>query len=172
VFEQDFDVAVSWRKSSHMPINGGLLILNNRRPEKARKFFDDYVTVYREKYIDSACWYGDQLALRDVCGVTHHEMGDRNLIEVNGYKILFLPCNRYNFSPEESYTAILKPISDSVILHFKGSRKRFMEPYWLAHLQLRQRSSLLRWVSSFMMRKSLAWKAADEMHVMTEGNDR
>ncbi len=171
VFEQDFDVALTWRKSVNMPINGGLLILNNRRTDVVRKFFDDFVAIYREKYIDGAGWYGDQLALRDVCGVTYREMRDRKLIEVDGCKVLFLPCDHYNFTPEDSYTAVMNPISNAVVLHFKGYRKRFMEAYWLAHLQLRECSSLLQRVRAYVMRKSLARKAAREVPVVTKDED-
>ena len=171
VFREDFDVALTWRKSVHMPINGGLMVLNNRRPDVVRKFFDGFVAIYREKYIGDASWYGDQLALRDVCGVTYREMRDRKLIEVNGCKILFLPCDHYNFTPEDSYTAVMNPISNAVVLHFKGYRKRFMEDYWLAHLQLRERSSLLQRVRSYVMRKSLARKAASEVPVVRADED-
>jgi hypothetical protein len=169
VFEQDFDVALTWRKSVNMPINGGLLILNNRRPDVVRKFFDDFVAIYREKYIDGAGWYGDQLSLRDVCGVTYGEMRDRKLIEINGCKILFLPCDRFNFSPEDSFAAVMAPISNIAVLHFKGYRKRFMEAYWLAHLQLRERSSMLRRLNAYLVRKSLARKAKRE--VISVGNN-
>lgn len=171
VFEQDFDVALTWRKSVNMPINGGLLILNNRRPDVVRKFFDDFVAIYREKYIDGAGWYGDQLALRDVCGVTYREMRDRKLIEVNGCKILFLPCDHYNFTPEDNFAAVMDPIPKAVVLHFKGYRKRFMEAYWLAHLQLRERSSLLRRLNAYLMRKSLARKAKHEVILVGNSED-
>lgn len=171
VFEQDFDVALTWRASVNMPINGGLLILNNRRPEVARKFFDDFVAIYREKYMDGAGWYGDQLALRDLCGMTYREMREHKLVEVNGCKILFLPCDQYNFSPEDSFAAVTSPIRRAVVLHFKGYRKRFMQAYWVAHLQVRERSTLLRRVRAYLMRKSLAWKAAREAPVVTKDED-
>jgi hypothetical protein len=172
VFQQDFDVALTWRKSLKMPINGGVLILNNRRPNVVRKFFDDFVTIYRDNYIDSAGWYGDQFALRDLCGVTYREMRDRKIIEVGGCKVLFLPGDHYNFSPEGRYAAVMSRFPDIVILHFKGNRKRFMNAYWLAHLQLLERSSMLRWVSSYAMRKLIAFKAAFELPLANKIKDK
>jgi hypothetical protein len=171
VFAHDFDVALTWRASVNMPINGGLLILNNRRPEMARKFFNDFVAIYREKYMDGAGWYGDQLALRDVCGVNYREMRRRKLIEINGYKILFLPCDIYNFSPEDRFSAVITPILEAVVLHFKGNRKRFMQAYWEAHLQVRQSRTLVTRVRGYLTRKALKWKATREMPVVAKDED-
>ena len=138
IFERDFDVALTWRQIDQMPINGGLIILNNLRPDAVGRFFDDYAKIYFEKYIEEANWYGDQLALKDLCGVTWQEMRDRELIEVNGCKILFLPCERYNFSPSNILVLENAPITEAVVLHFKGTRKHLMELYWTYHLQPRE----------------------------------
>jgi hypothetical protein len=172
IFEQDFDVALTWRASINMPINGGLLILNNRRPEVARKFFDDFVDLYQHKYIDDATWYGDQLALRDICALTYREMGDRNVVEVNGCKILFLPCEQYNFSPEDHHRAIIHPVPQAVVLHFKGNRKRLMQAYWEAHLQTRECRSLKNYVHSYLMRQSLKRKAKHEFSIVANDEDQ
>lgn len=172
IFEQDFDVALTWRSNINMPINGGLMILNNRRPEVTRQFFDDFVALYQDKYIDGATWYGDQLALRDICAASHEEMGDRNVIEVNGCKILFLPCDQYNFSPENYWRAVIDPITKSLILHFKGNRKRLMNAYWVAHLLTRERRSPIRYLSSYLMKKSLKRKAKHERMLVAIDEDQ
>ena len=165
LFKEDFDVALTWRKSVNMPINGGLMLLNNHRPEVARKFIDDFVAIYCERYLDAGDWYGDQLALRDICKVTWREMRDRKMIEVNGCKILFLPCEEYNYSPENKYRALINPITHAAILHFKGNRKRLIKDYWVAHLQLYIHNNLLARAHAYVMRRTLALKAACEVRV-------
>ncbi|URF03415.1 hypothetical protein [Cupriavidus campinensis] len=149
VFERDFDVAVTWRKSHNMPINGGLMILNNRRPEVVRIFFQRFVDIYLEKYAgDEAKWYGDQLAIRDCVGLSHHQMRQREIREIDGCKILFLPCEVFNFSPENRASSIRQRDQTVSVLHFKGERKRLMEPYWLMHLlPLKSRSLMSRYRS-------------------------
>lgn len=144
LFERDFDVAVTWRPSPTQPVNGGLLILNNRRPELARRFFERYVAIYQERYADQAAWYGDQLALRDAVGLDLNGYRSRDIVEVEGCRILLLPCDTYNFSPENGYGQITTPLTDKRILHFKGERKRLMRPFWRAWL--RARTSYAPWL--------------------------
>ena len=68
VFEQDFDVALTSRRNREMPFNGGVILLNNRRPESALRFFSDFERLYRERRAERAEWYGDQYALADAVG--------------------------------------------------------------------------------------------------------
>lgn len=163
VFEEEFDVALTWRPSINMPINGGFLILNNRNPEAVRSFFDHFIAVYRSKYQDSASWYGDQLALRDICGVTYREMRDRKIMNIGGRKILFLPCETYNHTPADNFSSVLNPISEPLVLHFKGRRKRLMQAYWMAHLQAREHNTMIRRVAARLTKTYLAWKADREL---------
>jgi hypothetical protein len=144
VFDEDFDIAVTWRKSATMPINGGLLIVNNLCPDNGRHFFRRFLDVYRERYLRSsaAAWYGDQLALRDLIGLTHREMNNQRIVTIEGCRVLFLPCNKYNYSPENRYEAIGTGLKDHSIIHFKGPRKRLMNLFWNAFLLRQENSSL------------------------------
>jgi len=151
VFKQDFDVALTWRADERMPINGGLILLNNRRPEKARAFFERFAGLYRECYAQDAAWYGDQLALRDLVGLPNEAYGQQSIVEAGGVKILLLPCETHNFSPRNRFAAILTPLREKVILHFKGERKRLMRPFWDVHLKPRE---------NLLGRVSLAWLRA------------
>lgn len=145
VFERDFDVALTWRASASMPINGGLILLNNRRPERVRAYFRRFVDIYKAHYSGDgqSAWYGDQLALRDSVGVGHREMARTPEIEVDGCRILFLPCDTYNFSPDNSYAAIASGLADKSVLHFKGQRKRLMLPFWRTFLQPQETGGML-----------------------------
>ena len=64
--------------------------------------------------------------------------------EVDGCRILMLPCDTYNFSPDNRFAEVAAYRSDKVILHFKGERKRLMGPYWQAWLRPRSASILAR----------------------------
>ena len=146
VFERDFDVALTWRGDNRdQPINGGLLILNNRRPAVSRRFFENYVRIYSERYADEkGDWFGDQLALRDALGLEVEQLAASEIVEVDGCRVLLLPCDTYNFSPSNQFTEIERDLGDKLILHFKGERKRLMRPYWRARLQ--PAHSWLPWV--------------------------
>ena len=141
LMQRDFDVALTWRDNPVMPINGGVFILNNQRPERSKAFFENFAKIYREKYADKAEWFGDQLALRDCINLSHKEMEGLDVIDVNGSRVLLLPSDIYNFSPENQFKAIAKRLEDKVILHFKGERKRLMPIFWKAWLKPRQSCS-------------------------------
>lgn len=162
IFDNDFDVAVTWRASAEQPINGGFLILNNRRPEVSRQFFRRFISIYREKYADRAAWYGDQLALRDCVGLERTQMARRKMVEVDGCRILLLPCDSHNFSPENRYAEISADRPEKVVLHFKGERKRLMEAYWHAWLRPRRSLSPLVHLRAWHERRSLLRLVAAE----------
>ncbi len=145
LFGRGFDVAVTWRDNADMPINGGLLILNNTRPDVAKRFFSRFTAIYREKYSDQAAWFGDQLALRDCVGLGLADLAARETVEVDGCRILLLPCDTYNFSPDNRYGEICSELPGKVVVHFKGQRKRLMGPFWRAWL--RSRHSYSPWVA-------------------------
>jgi len=146
LFASDFDVALTWRANAEMPINGGLLLLNDRRPEAARRFFRRFVAVYRERHAGAdARWYGDQLALRDCVGMAPAQMAQQPTVDVDGCRVRLLPCSSHNFSPDNSFAAIANGLPGVQVLHFKGQRKRLMRPYWDAFL--RPRESRLPWAA-------------------------
>jgi hypothetical protein len=137
LFAEDFDVALTWRANKPMPVNGGLLVLHNRRPDVSRAFFERFLHVYEERYAAdaNAGWYGDQLALRDLVGLPWREFGGQQLVERDGCRIRLLPCDVWNFSPDNSLGAIVAGLPDKLVLHFKGQRKRLMEPFWRCFLE-------------------------------------
>jgi len=144
IFEMDFDVALTWRTNAEMPINGGLLILNNIRPHVSKLFFERFVKIYRDKYSDSAAWFGDQLALRDCAGVDFSQISGLEIVEADGVRVLLLPCDTYNFSPRNLYSEISTNLSNKTVLHFKGERKRLMPIFW--NLWLAPRRAMRPWL--------------------------
>lgn len=163
IFDVDFDVAVTWREREDQLINGGFLILNNRRPDVARRFFQKFSSIYLERYADQAAWYGDQLALRDCVGLSLEELRrKRTLVEVDGCRILLLPCETYNYSPKNRYSEILVDRPEKSVLHFKGECKRLMAPYWHAWLRPRKSFSPFVHLRARKERKFLERLAASE----------
>jgi hypothetical protein len=162
LFELDFDVALTWRISFKMPINGGLLILNNRRPEVAKRFFRKFCDIYRQNYADRSAWYGDQLALRDAIGMHYKDMADGLIVGIDGCKVLLLSCDTYNFSPHNEYQAINSDLRDKAILHFKGQRKRLMAPFFNVWLKPHQPLPIWQKLLVGFARRNLQKKIASE----------
>jgi len=167
LFLENFDVALTWRLNKSMPINGGLIILNNRRPDVVRTFFRRFVDIYRQNYADQSQWYGDQLALMHCIGLSHRALSRSHILKINGCRVLMLPCDTYNFSPECRFSSIVEEFDDKLILHFKGERKKMMAVYWLNHLRPKELSWPLTVIASFLARRYLqhliSQHADDEM---------
>lgn len=159
IFEHDFDVALTWRRNEKMPINGGVLIINNVRPTSSKRFFNKYIETYREKYSDSASWYGDQLALMDIVDLKPNEYESNKVVDVDGCKVLLLSCEVFNYSPDNSYKEISSNLDGKVILHFKGPRKRLMLHYWKAWSMPRRCFSPLVWLCAWRERLWLRMQA-------------
>ena len=133
VFDDDFDIGLTWRASSPDPINGGIVFINNRRPEAAKTFFQQFLRVYETKAEDQAIWFGDQVALREMLGIP---VGGDRLPEpqcFSGVRVAFLPCETYNFTPVNHPVALAEALIDKAVLHFKGPRKWMMYLYWDAY---------------------------------------
>jgi lipopolysaccharide biosynthesis glycosyltransferase len=151
LFHQDFDIALTYRKHENMPINWGIMFISRHNPEKVVSFLEKVLSVYREKYFKSDIFWCDQYALMDVIGLNQFNQRQSNFIEIDNTKILFIPCEVYNYSPEDNPKTILTAFRKQKILHFKGNRKRFIETYWNAHLAYREHWSirqLLQTISS------------------------
>ena len=134
----DCDMAVTVRQDPEMPINGGFLAVGALARQRAGAFLDETLRIYVEEYDDRAAWFGDQLALASVVGAQRCLSNIGGVVEAAGARIRLLPCERYNRSPDHA-VEYLRRSREIVIMHFKGARKRFMEPYWLSHWEARGR---------------------------------
>lgn len=154
---RDFDIALTFRESKDMPINGGLILVNNQRPDRAKKFFRDFYKTYVDKFSAEESWYGDQLAIIELIGKENFYNRKDDLIEANGLKILLLPCETYNFSPRASNNAVADGLPGKFVIHFKGQRKFLMQIFWDAFLDSKERPlNLLRRWRGFQKRKGLS----------------
>ena len=159
VFSQDFDLALTYRDEPEMPINGGVIFVKGGRAPAAASFLRQVCDCYASKFAGQAHWWGDQRALIDVLGHERFAKRTADVFSVAGVKVRLLPCEQYNFSPENKFRAIAAPLSDKVILHFKGERKRLMPLYWQAHLAKAYDFRWKTWWQSLRTRVSLRMAA-------------
>lgn len=144
LFEADWDIGVVFRfpqlkECGRQDYCGGLVALNNRRPNIIRKFWIEWInkTEFWEK-IDSKefpkalkndgwkpCWYADQGSLNQIilpeCNQNKPEddsykITAGQIYEIHGYKIL--PLER------RLYGAKISDSKDAYIIHYKGKTKR------------------------------------------------
>jgi hypothetical protein len=158
VFAQDFDVGLTWREVDTMPFNGGVLFLNNVRPDAVRSFFKAVFDIYNARHLHRSKWFGDQTAIAEFVGLGVEQVAAAPQVTKEGVRVLFLPCETYNYSPENEMSAIRTPLGDKAILHFKGARKALMHCYFDAYLGFFARPS----IRTLMRRRKarLALKAA------------
>lgn len=134
VFEQDFDIGLTWRPHSPDPVNGGLILVNNRRPDAARSFFAQFVREFEADHADQARWFGDQASLRQMLEIPAHGTDLPPPQRVGEALVTFFPCEVFNFTPVNHPIGLAAPLDDKVVLHFKGPRKWMMYLYWEAYL--------------------------------------
>lgn len=102
VFDQPFDVALTWRVAS-MRYNSGVMF------SRSHDFWVKCSEWFEGKGDRTAEWTGEQRAVNDVA-----ETGEFNVLE--------LPCDTYNWSPCKER----QEREQALIWHYKGARKKWM----------------------------------------------
>ncbi len=151
LFDEDFDIGLTYRSRDDMPINWGVMFISCRNSEKVIGFLEKILEVYRAKYFTSEDFWCDQYALMDVVEKERFSSRGSDWLDIEGVKIKLLPCEIYNHSPENEAQEFIKPLVNEKIIHFKGARKRFVEDYWNAYLargEESQRNPIYRSVRS------------------------
>lgn len=143
LFAEDFDVALTWRDNLvDAPFNGGLIAIGHGTAgldfmKTALACYDriaDDAAVTRLFPKDLRAWWGDQFALAALVGHTHFLKGDRVGMRVDGARVRFLPCDRYNATLDPGKTYGIDTLKGIHFLHFKGKRKRLMDDF-LVHIR-------------------------------------
>jgi len=130
IFQQPIDVGLTWRYSRDMPFNGGVIFINNRNPDACIRFFRELENVYSQQQLSMLEWYGDQHALATIVGHWSPSADDLIPINHNGVTVGFFSCDTYNYTPRTQTRALLGVSPKAKLLHFKGSSRRLMLPYW------------------------------------------
>lgn len=136
LFTNDFDVAVTYRDiGGQMPINEGVIMANDRHLDSVRRFFRRYLATYLtleyhpvvlETYGQVRRWRGGQLSINAISGGwARYSAGilDSDL----GSKIAYLPCSRYNYSPDHESEISPAMLTRALVLHLKGNRKPWLD---------------------------------------------
>jgi hypothetical protein len=181
LFQRAFHVGLTYRELDEMPFNGGVILVSKQNQQAAIAFLEKVYQIYQQEYAKHSTWWGDQYALIDaVGGLQRFSQRQRDVLDVENSQVLFVPCDNYNFSPENRFRSLFAISPDQKILHFKGYRKRLMELYWQSFLQPRELSGiagLLKLIVTriklftMMLREFISSKKARMMGVLDRGKN-
>jgi len=143
LFEADFDIATVFRfaqmrTSGRQDYCGGLIALNNKRPDIIRKFWIEWINktaLWEEKDLErfpdslrfdgwNRSWLGVQSCLNQIllpeCNQgdpekDEHKISPGDIYETNGYKVMPLDRRVYGALPRDS--------EDACVIHYKGKTK-------------------------------------------------
>lgn len=160
LFKQDFDIALTIRDLEIMPVNWGVMLVSKNGGQNVINFFEKILTIFKDKYFTGDVFWRDQYALMDAIGRDNFFNRSSDVICVDGVKILLIPCDIYNFSPDNNlskstYSSIAFELSQKQIIHFKGERKKLMYPYWKCYLSHREQPGVDMLVNSIQTRFSV-----------------
>ena len=134
VFDYDFDVSLTYRDEDKWPINAGINFAHGQRIDGAARFHRRWLQRFRSHHHGRGVWGGDQDALREMFSALDFARDDIFCHDLDGIKVLFLPCSTYNFS-----TAMQCEMDGHYphkkVLHFKGRRKPHLFPYWRRYIK-------------------------------------
>ena len=130
----------AWTKN--MPINGGVIFLEQGRADACRRFYDDVLSSYEGMTPEHKAWYGDQLALMIAATTGAKNAGPDQIETRSGAVVGFVARNEYNFTPYDVDSGQeipaappaqeIESFKDRPILHFKGPRTHLMRIVALA----------------------------------------
>jgi hypothetical protein len=140
VFSSQHDVYVTCRNyAEHMPVNGGVVMLNNVRPSECYRFYREVVDTYRTLPDETLRWWGDQIALSNAVfkGKTVDIDTMSEVLTSSQIRVKLLERMSFNFTPYDVDSGLPVPASldqrakerllnDVFIAHFKGPRKHLM----------------------------------------------
>jgi hypothetical protein len=118
-----------------MPVNEGVILVNDRDPSSVRRFFRRYLATYLtlerhplviETYGNVRRWRGGQLSINAVSGGFLRYSAGIVDADFKG-RLAYLPCARYNYSPNQESEINPAILVRSLVLHLKGSRKPWLD---------------------------------------------
>lgn len=147
VFTEAFDVGLTFRiepglrldergiplNTAASPINGGVIFA--RPTAAASAFFTEQMRVYDALHKegnfavtlakDIRKWGGDQFALMAIAGKALL-VEAKSTAAIASAQVRFLPCDLYNFTPEDGAEITPALLAPCFIIHMKGPRKKAM----------------------------------------------
>ena len=167
LFDRAFDIALTSRNNANMPINGGVILANNRSPLHVRSSFDRLLDIYTARHAHLSPWWGDQKALSDLVSLPPGDRDVEREISRDGVDYLILPGTEFNASPRKLWLTLAWPVPDKYVLHFKGNkRKKFMRPYFDLHMAPSSGKWVVRLVDAY---KTAIFSARASRHLSAAG---
>ena len=150
-----WDIALTYRDDEEWPINGGVAFVDGGRRGNALKFLDQVRLRYLDDEAADSGWWGHQRALIETLGRAEFAARDADEMVIDGVAVRLLPCDTFNFSPSEDGRDLGRELRDRRVLHFKGSRKVWMAPYFRAYLATRESRSPMALLGAAVSRARL-----------------
>jgi hypothetical protein len=132
VFDLEFDVALTYRDEfGVMPVNEAVVFTRGGQRAVVQTFFRRIVATYARLasdprigayYGDIKRWRGGQLALNAVVQGMRPFSSYRRA-SLDGVRLLFLPCDTFNFTFDYRQDPATLDLSRRHIIHLKGRRK-------------------------------------------------
>jgi len=143
IFATDFDVGLTWRPDFvDSPFNGGMIFVSPGA--EGHRFFVKALECYEALAADPAvaalfpkdvkAWWGDQFALAALVGYRAFAERPGDALTVDGVRVGFFPCERYNFTIEHNSRYSKDDLRRKHFIHFKGNRKS-MQAYYLERMR-------------------------------------
>ena len=171
LFSENFDLALSYREAprltkgiEEMPINGGLIVIKDTGKEPAIAFLERVLQEYQSAQLKKfRAWYGDQYALIEVVGRDRFFNRHNDFLEIGNANLRLLPCEKWNFTPSEKAKRYTRRFKGKKIVHFRGSRKKFMLLYWKAFLAPLAARNLRVKLLSLLAQAAMRWLRFTEL---------
>lgn len=170
--EDDFDIAMTVHPGGKEVLNSGFIVVNPAGRERAARLFREGMRL-----LDADPKLTHQGALNAVFElnqlVADRWRGGCEVYPVRGLRLKLLPCELYNFSPWDSFRALVGDCRGRVILHFKGETKRLMRYYYESQIAPRATPSWrTRWTSLCRQTEILVRAAGEAIVDRFPGGER
>ena len=160
----DYDVALTYRTHRKMPINGGVFIIAPGKIDEALRFSRWVEDIYTSTFPNDL-WFGHQRSLIVASGSDDFEASDKRSLmarcplsssgDDRSVRLKLLPVEQWNHTVDVRMKA-MKAFRNARILHFKGSRKLLMGPYFSASIHPNQ--ELSKWLSFYWTAMIQRWR--------------
>lgn len=134
LFQESYDIALTWRANDEMPINGGVVLVGNRNPEASKAFYRSLYENQLKDPLELARWFGEQRSMAKIIGLAPGQLERTQGMTKDGVIYRFFPCETHNYTPRYLGVFDRKKILSPALFHFKGSTARFMREFWVYHL--------------------------------------
>lgn len=155
LFQESYDVGLTWRANNDMPINGGVVLVSNRNPEASKAFYRRLYENQINDPLELAHWFGEQRSMAKIIGLTPGQLKQTPGMTKDGVVYRFFPCDTHNHTPRYLGVFDRKKILSPALFHFKGSTARFMGEFWTYHLDKNSDRIAFRHVRLLALRMKL-----------------